>query len=75
MVGNFEKRTHLGARFSSLKKYRQTSFPNMLKFALVAACAVQLAVAADPKIASTADGTLTAEDKFGKVMARFCSVV
>ena len=39
----------------------------MLKFALIAACAVQLAAAADPKISSTADGSLIAEDKSGKV--------
>ena len=45
---------------------------NMLKFALIAACAVQLAAAADPKIFATADGSLVAEDKSGKVCV--CSI-
>ena len=48
-----------------------TTLSNMLKFVLVAACAVQLAAAADPKISSTADGTLIAEDKSGKVRWSF----
>ena len=39
----------------------------MLKLTIFAVCAVQLATASDPRIQSTSDGELVAEDKYGKV--------